>query len=316
MNKLKIRRIISGLLVLGLSASVMLGCQKKVLQATIYEQINTEEEKFPTIKEIVDYLCSEVVKDREIGQEGNEVATKYIENLFNSIKLDKVFNDSYLNEFEVDDYLINNVVGKISGENNSTTIVLTAHLDAWYNGALDNASGVATVLSIANKLKIQSEEGKLKYDVIFCITNAEMSLFDGSKNFVSEITSLYENIYNINIDCVGSKEAGPIALKNISIIDESKKLYNQIEMVFEENDIEFVDDFSTEKVKMAYEQNMGVSDYFAFEEKGIPNIHIAQQGISPFILNEDDKPENLDYIKIEDLASAVSIFINKVNLEE
>ena len=33
---------------------------------------------------------------------------------------------------------------------------------------------------------------------------------------------------------------------------------------------------------------MGVSDYFAFEENDYPNIHICQQGISEFILNEKD----------------------------
>ena len=166
------------------------------------------------------------MNDREIGKYGNDLVTKYINNLFGYIELDKVFNDSYLTEFKENNFSINNVVGKISGKNNSTAIVFTAHFDAWFNGALDNASGVATVLEIANKLKIASQEAQLNYDVIFCMTNGEMSMFAGSRKFVRDINPMYSKIYNINIDCVGVKKAGPLALKNISKVEDSKKLYD------------------------------------------------------------------------------------------
>lgn len=310
------KKLIVKLLILLLSSGILLVYEKEFFRIDEYKKLDIQENRFPTSEEIVNYLCSDFVGDREIGKYGNEIATKYIEDLFTLIKLDKVFNDSYLQEFNENKNLINNVVGKITGINNQTVIVLTAHLDAWYNGALDNASGIATVLGIANNLKNQSEKGKLKYDIIFCITNAEMSLFAGSRKFVSDITSLYKNVYNINIDCVGAKEAGPIALKNISRVEKSKRLYEQIKKNFKENDIKFIDDFSTEKVKNAYEEKIGVSDYAAFEEKEIPNIHIAQKGIEPFILNQNDNPENLDYIKIQELSDVISIFINEIDLEE
>ena len=52
------------------------------------------------------------------------------------------------------------------------------------------------------------------------MTNAEMAQFIGSQNFVEDIIPIYDDIYNINIDCVGAKSAGPLALKNISRIEE------------------------------------------------------------------------------------------------
>ncbi|MDU4880700.1 MAG: M28 family peptidase, partial [Clostridioides difficile] len=49
-------------------------------------------------------------------------------------------------------------MGKISGKDSGTAIILTAHFDAWFNGAVDNASGVATVLEIAKLLKDTSKK--------------------------------------------------------------------------------------------------------------------------------------------------------------
>ena len=65
---------------------------------------------------------------------------------------------------------------------------------------------------------------------------------------------------------------------------------------------------------MAFEQNMGVSDYFSFEENGYAYIHICQQGISEFILNEKDTPELIDYKKIEKLADMLSLYIKNIEL--
>ena len=60
------------------------------------------------------------------------------------------------------------------------------------------------------------------------MTNAEMAQFIGSQNFVEDIIPIYDDIYNINIDCVGAKSAGPLALKNISRIEESSILYDSL----------------------------------------------------------------------------------------
>lgn len=271
----------------------------------------------PNTEEIINYLCSETINDRAIGTEGNKLVTTYIENLFKALELNPVFSDSFLNNFyyESENLNLSNVAGKLNGTNNNKAIIITSHFDAWCNGALDNASGVATTFRIINKLKNDINTIPLKYDVIFVMTNAEMAQFIGSQNFVEDIIPIYDDIYNINIDCVGAKSAGPLALKNISRIEESSILYDSLKEILKENNIEYSDTFSTDKVEYFYNNNSGVSDYFSFEKNGIPNIHIAQQGISDLILNDNDKLENLDFNTIDILGDTLAKFIQQINLD-
>lgn len=271
----------------------------------------------PNTEEIINYLCSETINDRAIGTEGNKLVTTYIENLFKALELNPVFSDSFLNNFyyESENLNLSNVAGKLNGTNNNKAIIITSHFDAWCNGALDNASGVATTFRIINKLKNDINTIPLKYDVIFVMTNAEMAQFIGSQNFVEDIIPIYDDIYNINIDCVGAKSVGPLALKNISRIEESSILYDSLKEILKENNIEYSDTFSTDKVEYFYNNNSGVSDYFSFEKNGIPNIHIAQQGISDLILNDNDKPENLDFNTIDILGDTLAKFIQQINLD-
>lgn len=271
----------------------------------------------PNTEEIINYLCSETINDRAIGTEGNKLVTTYIENLFKALELNPVFSDSFFNNFyyESENLNLSNVAGKLNGTNNNKAIIITSHFDAWCNGALDNASGVATTFRIINKLKNDINTIPLKYDVIFVMTNAEMAQFIGSQNFVEDIIPIYDDIYNINIDCVGAKSAGPLALKNISRIEESSILYDSLKEILKENNIEYSDTFSTDKVEYFYNNNSGVSDYFSFEKNGIPNIHIAQQGISDLILNDNDKPENLDFNTIDILGDTLAKFIQQINLD-
>ena len=219
--------------------------ESKVVSDNIVQEESIEE-KF-TVDEVVEYLCSEEVKDREYNKEGNQKTTEYINELYKQLNLEFVFGKSYLDNFFCDDINISNVVGKISGKDNSTAIILTAHFDAWFNGAVDNASGVATVLEIAKLLEDTSKKQSLNYDVIFLMTNGEMALFSGSRDFVTKLEKLqYQNVFNINIDCVGMKDSynsNPLVLKNLSRVSESEKLYSGIKELivrFEKNTLSSV----------------------------------------------------------------------------
>ena len=267
------------------------------------------------IKEVINYLCSDEIKDRQFRSDGNQKVAEYINNLYKEMNLEFVFEDSYFSSFNCDLININNIIGKISGENNKKAIILTAHFDAWYNGAVDNASGVSAVIEIAKNLKEFSKTNKLNQDVIFLMTNAELYGYRGSEDFISKLPELeYDNVYNINIDCIGVKDSynsNGLGLKNISHIEESEKLYSGIKEILEEYEIDYTDDFSTEKSKLEYDQGYGVSDYFMFEKNNYPNIHIAQKGIGDFILNENDKSNLIDYKKIKNISDALSQYIKE-----
>ena len=206
MNKIRFLLIV-------LSVFLLYGCNDNNVEqdeSEVGSNIIVQEENLDgkfTVSEVVEYLCSEKVKDREYNKEGNQKATEYIDELYKQLNLEFVFGKSYLDNFSYDGRNISNVIGKISGNDSSTAIILTAHFDAWFNGAVDNASGVATVLEIAKLLEDTSKKESLNYDVIFLMTNGEMALFAGSRDFVTKLEQLqYQNIFNINIDCVGMKD--------------------------------------------------------------------------------------------------------------
>lgn len=277
--------------------------------------------------EIVKEICSNKIKGRYFKDEGNKLSVQYINDLYSKLNLEYVFETSYLHEFTFEnkdcssdgklineEIALNNIVGKISGKNNKTAIILTAHIDSFGKGVLDNASGVSVTLKIADILKNSSKNQLPNYDIIFCITNAEMQRFVGSKAFVNDIKEKYDNLYNVNIDCVGLKTGGPLALKNISNVSESKKLYQSLKKKLTEDNIEFSDTVSTEKVQMTMKMNGGVSDYISFEKAGIPNIHIAQSGIAPLPEKQDDGIETLDYKNLNKLSQGIGNWITEVKL--
>lgn len=277
------------------------------------------EKSIPNTEEIVEYMCSEEIKDRAGGTEGNLKVTNYLDEIFKNINLEYVFDNTYLQKFKYEDESgekdISNVVGKISGKDNRKAIVITAHFDAWFNGALDNASGVSSAIKVINELKIYSKDENLNYDVIVCLTNLEMNRRRGSAAFIKEIKNKYDEMYNINIDCIGVKNGEPMAVKNLSKIEKSKKLYDGIKEVYDRNNIEYVNAFSTPKTQKAFEQGMGVSDYFEFEKENIPNMQVAQKGINGYILNENDIPSNLDLEEIDRISEALIELVKKIEFK-
>lgn len=107
------------------------------------------------------------------------------------------------------------VIGRISGANSDNAVVISAHFDhvgeggsTFFPGALDNASGTAAVLYIAERLVAVSETHTFDFDIIIALFNSEEHSHNGrplgSQYFMPIIMADYENIWNINIDCIGS----------------------------------------------------------------------------------------------------------------
>lgn len=257
---------------------------------------------YKNIEDIITTLATEEYSPREILTEENDKTTKYLEDIFAELGLETVFEDSYRQKI-IRGLDLYNIVGKVSGENNKEAIVITAHFDA-YSGSLDNSSGVAVAIEIAEKL-IDDIPNK---DVIFSLVNGEERDLKGSEALVPALIPMYQKIYNINIDCVGSKKAGALALKNISRVEDSSELYDSIKERFTEDKVDFEDSISSEKVKYYMQTGDGVSDYVHFEQNNLPNIHISQQGIDG--LTEDMAgPESINFKNLKKLADSLSKFV-------
>ena len=158
-------------------------------------------------------LSADSLAGRQTGTIGAAKARAYIIQQFKRIKLEPVFaNFEQKFEFPIIQNSQNvivtgcNLIGKISGKRKIGTILISAHYDHLgimdgqiYNGADDNASGVAALLEIAHYFS-QNQPG---HDFVFCAFDAEEQNFAGSKYFVANRPFSIKSIdLNVNLDMI------------------------------------------------------------------------------------------------------------------
>lgn len=272
--------------------------------------------KIPDTKEIINTLCSDEFQGRLTGSEGNEKAGGYIAKTFKDIGLDPYFDGSYYQKYyqrvsstyrgdgnDAKLKMVNNVVGFIKGKESKNAVVVSSHYDHLgyldgkiIRGALDNASGVSALIETAHILKEKSKKKPFDMDIIFCAFNGEELGLGGSQAFATQTSNMYISLYNINIDCIGAKEGGKLALKNKSKV--SDKLYDSIKTTFKKNNINFTDTAVR-----------GSSDHRNFEKLYMPNVFIVQENIENLVHKPTDTPDILDYEQIDKVAKAISDFV-------
>jgi len=302
------------------------GCEQKLntkqIEDTQQNNPTVEQEtkiEIPSTKEIVDTLCSDDFGGRLVGSEGNKKAEDYISEIYIKLKLAPLFRNSYyesytqevLKTFKMnsgadnrEEKQVDNIIGVIKGSDSTKAVVISAHFDHLgykdgkiIRGALDNASGVATLIRIANTLKDESKNKTFSIDIIIAAFNGEEIGSGGSKYFVNDVKGKYSSIYNINIDSIGGKQAGKISLNNKSKI--SDKLTSAIKDSFKDNNM----DFSNTNLTGI------IGDERSFEAKGIPNIYIGQENLKLYVHKETDTPDTLDYGNIDKVADVFSKFV-------
>jgi hypothetical protein len=102
-----------------------------------------------------------------------------------------------------------NVIGKIEGDSEQE-VILTAHYDTVYtDGAIDNGSGVATLLEVARKLA----DYHFQHDIYFVFVDGEEFGLLGSQDYVRDhADEMSDAIANINVDCVASGSDGGMTI--------------------------------------------------------------------------------------------------------
>ena len=186
----------------------------------------------------VSYLADDKLEGRETGTAGEILAASYISVRMKKIGLSpKGVNGSFIQEFKRkkkahphdnvgigEEITGRNIIGFIDNKKRKT-IVIGAHYDHLgygaegslsdasneiHNGADDNASGVAAMLSLAKKLK----GTHLSTNVLFIAFSGEEKGLWGSNYFVKNATINKEDIkYMINMDMVGRLDS----LKRLAI---------------------------------------------------------------------------------------------------
>ena len=131
----------------------------------------------PTVEKHLYVLASDEMEGRKAGTPGIEKAAQYIENEFKTIGL-STFEGlvSYRQNFEREGLQLFNVVGVLEGKSKKQEyVVISAHYDHLgmkndgvgdqiFNGADDDASGVAAILTLA---KYFAKKGSNERTIIF-----------------------------------------------------------------------------------------------------------------------------------------------------
>ncbi|GAB3019165.1 zinc-binding metallopeptidase family protein [Bowmanella dokdonensis] len=153
-------------------------------------------------------LSSDEMAGRRTGRPGSRLAQSHIAGQFAGAGLQS-FNGQYSLPFRIDSTLSDlqgtNLAGWVAGtEKVSRYLVVTAHYDHLgkkgrriYNGADDNASGVAVLLSLARAIASQP----MRHSVIFLATDAEELGLYGAKAFLDNPpVPLLNLVANLNLD--------------------------------------------------------------------------------------------------------------------
>lgn len=181
--------------------------------------------------------------ERPGGSEVNAKVGKLIKEYFEKSGLEPYKNGSYYNKYFARQLVpiegtknefativsgyFENVIGKIKGKDSTKAIVISAHFDTvpTTKGALDNGTGVVSLLKLAKELSTELKGKEFPVDIIFAAFNTEENGLLGSTHFISTLREDYKDFYNLNIDCIGLKDS-PLAYKNSHA--RSQELYDSI----------------------------------------------------------------------------------------
>lgn len=273
-------------------------------------------------KQHITYLASDELKGRYTGSPEEKLAAKYIIQQLRAEGINGVKGGSkdktYLQKFTyhpiVDSVRTtlkgNNVVAYIDNKA-AHTVVLGAHYDhlgmgdvkhsayrgepAVHNGADDNASGVAMIVELAQKLK--SSSLKNNNYLIIAFSGEEEGLF-GSKWYVQHpLVDTSKINYMLNFDMVGRVDSNKIAVGGVGTSPAWK---------------EAMKDISTPLRIKTTESGVGPSDHTSFYLKNTPVLHFFSGQHKDYHKPTDDE-EKINYNGMEDIFEYVVTLIASLN---
>lgn len=163
---------------------------------------NAQEVSKDRVIKVLSTLASDDMKGRKIGTPENDSAAVYISKRFAKNNLDFCTGDSYLVPFQFKGKTVYNVCGIKKGKSDKI-LAFTAHFDHIgsnndagdhvFNGADDNASGVTTMIGLADYFKTKKPDFSLMY-IAF---NGEEMGMKGS-TAISKVQNLESKFQNIS----------------------------------------------------------------------------------------------------------------------
>ena len=246
-----------------------------------------------SLKKHVAILASDSLEGRGFGFSGKQMAVNYIAREFKLAGL-KSLTDNYLQYFIHKTALVKvegiNIIGIVEGSDpvlRNEYIVIGTHYDhlGWemkegkkiiYNGADDNASGVASIIEIGGYLA--ENQNLLKRSVIIvAFDGEEIGLFGSSAFLKEKIADPVDIKIMFSLDMVGMFEKnGGLELNGMNSMINGEKLAEKIS-----------NESSVKITKTANSIEMR-TDTWSFAKQNIPAVHVFTGEKSPYHKPEDD----------------------------
>ena len=287
----------------------------------------------------INILASDSLEGRETGKPGQKMAAAYIANHFKEIGIPPYKRKTYFQKFKVkskrhvckcDDCDLTffkrvfksnqiirgeNVLGFIEGSDlKEELIIITAHYDHLgkhdsliFNGADDDASGVAGAMEIAEAFMLAKKDGKgpRRSILIMPVSGEEKGLL-GSKYYTDNpVYPLNNTIANLNIDMIGRLDDWHSTGNYVYLIGSDRLSYD-LHNINEEVNTKYT------KLELNYKYNDEEdpnryyyrSDHYNFAKNNIPVIFYFN-GVHEDYHRPSDTIEKLDFSKIKTISKLV-----------
>jgi len=258
------------------------------------------------VKKHIYTLANDSMQGRKAGTEGIEKAAKYIESQFKKIGLKYFNNNSFRQTFKYknkrsrnqEELNLFNVIGFLEGnEKKDEIVVISAHYDHLgmkstgagdliFNGANDNATGVAAVLALAEYFKSKNNNSR---SILFIAFTAEEMGLVGS-NYFGKTISPESIVAGINIEMIGKES--PFGPNTAWLTGFQRSNFGKI---IQKN-------LSSSEFKIYPDPFISYRLFFRSD-----NASFARLGIPAHTFSTSPMDKDLDYHKVTDEASTLNM---------
>ena len=256
----------------------------------------------------LEILSSDKFEGRQTGEKGNDLARAFIIDEFKSINV-KGLNSKYEHSFSFErngkSIEAKNIVVEIKGtEFPDKNIVISAHHDHLgikdgkiYNGADDDASGIAALLSFAEYLS----KNPPKHSVILVAFDAEEIGLRGAKHFVETFDNS-KIVANLNMDMISRSSKNELYVvgarynNRLKAIIKSFKNPTASKLLEGHDGTDGKDDWTM------------ASDHGPFHNAGIPFLYFGNEDHAAYHKPEDDFKDITPEFYINSVQIILSVF--------
>ncbi|MFL6255916.1 MAG: M20/M25/M40 family metallo-hydrolase [Pyrinomonadaceae bacterium] len=234
-------------------------------------------------------LSADAMEGRGAGTKGGELARAYVERRFTEAGLAPLWS-SFEQPFELSSKGKGvNVVGYVKGTKYPERfIVVSAHYDHLgvrdgqiYNGADDNASGVAVLLQLAAHY---NGAARPEHSMVFAALDAEEIGLVGARELVKKLKAEKRDVaLDVNLDMVGHSESGELYASGTY---HTPALRPAIERVAAAAPVKLL--LGHDRPEQGHDDWTNQSDQYAFYKAGIPFVYFGVEDHKDYHKPTDD----------------------------